>query len=135
MSYCEYVPARVKLNTPFKIMIGQTISHYTITGKLGSGGMGEVYLADDTKLDRQVALKFLPAAVWNEEEAQKRLIREAQSASKLDYPNIVTIYGIDEFEGQPFIIMANVPGATTKIVKIEMIVIRYLFIIFTSKRN
>ncbi len=95
-------------------MIGKTISHYNITAKLGAGGMGEVYLADDTKLNRQVALKFLPSTLWDEEGAQKRLLREAQAASKLDHPNIVTIHGIDEFEGQPFIIMAHVPGATLR---------------------
>ena len=91
-------------------MIGKVISHYTITGKLGQGGMGEVYLARDTKLDRSVALKFLPQALWNEAEAQQRLIREAQAASKLDHPNIVTIYGIEESEGRPFIHMAHVQG-------------------------
>ncbi|MEW5875531.1 MAG: protein kinase [Candidatus Zixiibacteriota bacterium] len=95
-------------------MIGQSIKHYTITGKLGAGGMGEVYLASDAKLDRQVALKFLPSSLWNETEAQQRLIREAKAASKLDHPNIVTIYGIEEHEGRPFIVMAHVRGVTLK---------------------
>lgn len=93
-------------------MIGQTIGRYKVTAKLGAGGMGEVYLADDTKLDRPVALKFLPSAMWNEAEAQQRLIREAKAASKLDHPNIVTIYGIEEFDGRPFIAMAHVRGVT-----------------------
>ena len=77
-------------------MIGQTISHYQITAKLGAGGMGEVYLAEDTKLKRKVALKFLPATLWNSAECQQRLIREARAASQLDHPNIVTIHGIEE---------------------------------------
>jgi serine/threonine protein kinase len=95
-------------------VIGTTVSHYRILEKLGAGGMGEVYLAEDTKLDRQVALKFLPSSLWNETEAQQRLIREAKAASKLDHPNIVTIHGIEEHEGRPFIIMAYVPGVTLK---------------------
>lgn len=90
--------------------IGQRILHYQIRDKLGSGGMGDVYLAQDTKLDRKVALKFLPAAMWNQKEAQERLIREAKAASQLDHPNVVTIYGIEEFDGRPFIIMAHVRG-------------------------
>ena len=93
-------------------MIGQTISHYKITSRLGAGGMGEVFLADDTKLDRQVALKFLPASMWNESEAQQRLIREAKAASKLDHPNVVTIFGIEEYDGRPFIIMSHVRGVS-----------------------
>ena len=95
-------------------MIGQTVSHYKIIEKLGAGGMGEVFLAEDTKLDRKVALKFLPSSLWNEAEAQQRLIREAKSASKLDHPNIVTIHGLEEHEGRPYIIMAHVPGSTLK---------------------
>lgn len=93
-------------------MIGQTISHFRILQKLGSGGMGEVFLAEDTKLDRKVALKFLPGILWNESEARERLIREAKAASKLDHPNVVTIFGIEEHEGRPFISMAHVPGVT-----------------------
>lgn len=93
-------------------MIGKAVSFYRITDKLGAGGMGDVYLAEDTRLDRSVALKFLPSSMWNEAEAQQRLIREAKSASKLDHPNIVTIYGIDEYEGRPFMAMAYVRGTT-----------------------
>ena len=93
-------------------MIGQSIGRYKITAKLGAGGMGEVFLAEDTKLDRRVALKFLPSSMWNEAEAQQRLIREAKAASQLDHPNIVTIHGIEEFEGRPFIVMAHVRGVT-----------------------
>jgi serine/threonine-protein kinase len=91
-------------------MIGQTISHYQISAKLGAGGMGEVFLAEDTKLDRQVALKFLPAPMWNDADAKQRLIREAKAASKLDHPNIVTIHGIEESDGRLFIVMAHVNG-------------------------
>lgn len=95
-------------------MIGRTIGQYRIAEKLGAGGMGEVYLAEDSRLDRKVALKFLPSSLWNEAEAQQRLIREAKAASKLDHPNIVTIYGIEEHEGRPFIVMAHVRGVTLK---------------------
>ena len=91
-------------------MIGSSISHYKVLEKLGQGGMGEVFLAEDTTLDRQVALKFLPAALWHEAEARERLIREAKAASKLDHPNVVTIYGIEETDGRPFIAMARVKG-------------------------
>src|SRR5262245_25999763 len=91
-------------------MIGQTVSHYRITGKLGEGGMGEVYLAEDTRLDRKVALKFLPAALWHDADAQQRLVREAKAASQLDHPHIVTIHGIEESDSRPFIVMAHVQG-------------------------
>jgi serine/threonine-protein kinase len=93
-------------------MIGKTFSHYKIISQLGAGGMGEVFLAEDTKLDRQVAVKFLPAAMWNDPDAKQRLIREAKAASKLDHPNIVTIYGIEDSDGRLFIVMAHVAGTT-----------------------
>jgi len=93
-------------------MIGTSVSHYRIIEKLGQGGMGEVYLAEDTKLGRKVALKFLPPNLWHEPEAQARLLREARAASRLDHPHIVTIHGIEESEGRPFIQMAYVSGTT-----------------------
>lgn len=93
-------------------IIGQSIGRYNVTARLGAGGMGEVFLAEDTMLGRNVALKFLPASMWNEAEAQQRLIREAKSASQLDHPNIVTIHGIEEHDGRPYIVMAYVRGVT-----------------------
>ncbi len=91
-------------------MIGQTIAHYRITERLGSGGMGEVYLAEDTKLDRQVALKFLPSELANDADARQRLLREAKAASKLNHPNILTIYSVEVADGRDFIAMEYVAG-------------------------
>ena len=102
-------------------MIGKTISHYKIVGKLGGGGMGIVYKAEDTKLKRTVALKFLPQSFTLNEEAKQRFINEAQTASSLQHNNVCTIYDIDETDdlpdaegGQLFISMELYEGETLK---------------------
>ncbi|MGH9650349.1 MAG: serine/threonine-protein kinase, partial [Terriglobales bacterium] len=95
-------------------MIGQTISHYRITAKLGEGGMGAVYRAEDLQLQRPVALKFLSAELAAHPDSRQRLVKEARAASRLNHSNIATIYEVAEGEGTPFIAMELVNATSVK---------------------
>src|ERR1044072_214165 len=92
--------------------MSQTIAHYRIISKLGAGGMGEVYLGEDTKLDRKVALKVLPDHYTKDESRLRRFVKEAKTASALNHPNIITIYDVGEDSGHHFIAMEYVQGRT-----------------------
>lgn len=94
----------------FPLVIGRSVSHYNIVEKVGAGGMGVVYRAHDDRLNRDVALKFLPAELLNNEAARSQLLREARTASALNHPNICTIYDVGESEGQNYIVMEFVTG-------------------------
>ena len=96
-------------------MIGRNLSHYRIKDTLGEGGMGTVYLAEDTELGRDVALKFLPSHLSSDEEVKKRFIREARAASALDHNNICTVHDVDaNDDGQMYIVMAFCDGESLK---------------------
>jgi len=103
-----------RTQTHVALIKGTMVSHYRIVDKIGAGGMGEVYLAEDRQLNRKVALKFLPAYLCQDDDCRARFRREAQAAAKLDHPNIVTVHEVGEFQGRPFFAMAHVEGRSVR---------------------
>ena len=97
------------------IATGTKLGHYEIRSKIGAGGMGEVYLAQDTKLDRKVALKILPAEVASHQDRMRRFVQEAKAASALNHPNIITIHEIDETDNVLFIATEFIEGETLRV--------------------
>src|SRR3970040_1131394 len=102
------------LGRPRPIMIGTTLSHFRILAKIGEGGMGIVYRAEDTSLRRPVALKVLPPELVGNEERRLRFLREARAAAAVNHPNIATVYEVGEADGQGFIAMEHVEGRTLR---------------------
>jgi len=109
-----------KTRTHVVLTKGMMVGHYRIVEKIGAGGMGEVYLAEDTKLKRQVALKFLPHYLTSDRNSKARFTREAQAVAKLNHPNIITIHEVSEYQGRPFFAMEHVEGKSLRdLIKIK----------------